>query len=538
MSSDSSLPQLLAEVVPLTALRPSPTNPRKFFDHKSLGELAASIKEHGILEPLLVRKDGGPPSEIVCGERRFRAAKIAALAEVPVVFREFTDEDVKIIQLVENGQREDLSPIEEAETYAELAARGMTIAEIAKKLSREKRAIARRLPLAKLPQRIKGAMASGLLPTEHAELIARIPDAKLQDAALSRILKDSYVDDKPVRHVAPYAVAKRIIENEFMAALAVAVFDPEDVTLSPLGQCSKCPHLAGNSPDLFGDVKSKAVCTNPKDFRLKSENHLSRLRESGYTVLLMPKELTRAFPQKGSDQTSREFVDLEDTCFADPKKRSYEELLGRAEKLKTVFALKDGRVRRLYPAKAIKEALAAAGHAFAKEKKKRTVGKTEAARSAAQLERLGEEAVSRELAARLRTVKLSPGGWLDLILQIVMLESHWKVERVVRRHGFEGNAEEFAHKRDEILKRVTEGMSDAAKRAFLVDLLMGDWITTQEKPLREFYRHVLKLANIDYAKVANKAIDHAKRDAIRAKDTPKPPIAAKVVRGKEVKRKK
>jgi ParB/RepB/Spo0J family partition protein len=346
MSSNSSVPtkSAVSKFVPLTSLHESPTNPRKYFG--GLPELAKSIKEHGVLEPLIVRANGKPSdSEIICGARRFRASKMAGLTQVPVIFREFTDDEVTIVQLVENGQREDLSPIEEAETYAALAEKGMSPPAIAKRLGLESWQVARRLPLAKLAKRPKDALSSGTLPVEYAEQIARIPDQKLHDAALAAILETWEPEEgEPVTRVVPLAAAKRIIEEEFMTALALAIFDPEDATLSPLGACSKCPHLAGNNPDLFGDVKGKAVCTNPKDFRLKTENHLKRLRETGYTVLVTPKELKRAFPYAASDQLGKEFVDLEAICTDDPKRRRYEELLGKGGKLKAVFAL-EGRPR-------------------------------------------------------------------------------------------------------------------------------------------------------------------------------------------------
>jgi ParB/RepB/Spo0J family partition protein len=533
MSSASSVhhPSAVTTIVPLAALRESPTNPRKYFDPKALEELAASIKEHGVIEPLIVRANGAPSkSEIICGARRSRAAKMAGLTSVPVIFREFADDEVRIIQLVENGQRADLSPIEEAETYAALAAEGLSVSAIAKKVGRDTRDVARRLPLAKLPREVKRSLLAGILPVEYAQLIARIPDEKLQVEALKRVLED-YDDGRgnSVARPVPYAVAKRLIEEEFMTALSLAVFDPEDPELSPLGACSKCPQLAGNNPDLFGDVKGKAVCTNPKDFRLKTENHLKRLRESGYTVLLSPKELKRAFPFGESDQVAKEFVDLERISPEDPKHRSYEALLGRAEKLKTVYAFKNGRVRKLYPAKDLKNALVAAGHAFAKDKPKRTADR-QAAQSAANLERIGQEAVSRELAVKLRTLKLTPGGWIDLILRSFIVIEGWKLEGVLRRHGFDGSHEEFAKNREGIVAERLEAMTDAEKRALLVDLVIGDLITSPDKAGQEMYRYVLKLAGVEYAKVANRAIDEAKRKAAESKQTSKPPIAAKTVR--------
>lgn len=138
----------------------------------------------------------------------------------------------------------------------------------------------------------------------------------------------------------------------------------------------------------------------------------------------------------------------------------------------------------------------AAGHPFAKEKPQRSETKSAAAKSAAQLERIGEEAVSRELAAKLRSVKLTSS---------------------------------CREARQDVNDRL-EAMSEAEKRALLVDLLAGDWSQSADKAKAEMHRHLLKLAQIDRAKVANAAIDEAKRKAAEAKSTPKPPMAAKVVR--------
>jgi ParB/RepB/Spo0J family partition protein len=534
VSSVQSSSNTSFQFIPLGKIGESPTNPRKHFDAAKLEELSRSIKEVGVLEPLIVRahKNGdGTAFQVVCGARRCRASKLAGLAEVPATIREFTDDQVRLIQLAENGAREDLSPLDEAEAYAALAADGLDPAAIAKTLGKTTREVALRLPLAKLAKSVKDALASGLLPVGHGEYLARIPDAKLQQEALERFLYDAneHGEGKPLYAVVPLAIAKRIVEEEFMTSLSVAIFDPEDATLSPLGACSKCPHLAGNNPDLFGDVKAKAVCTNPKDFRLKVENHLAKLRDSGYTVLISKNEVKRAFPFGGSHEVGKEFVDLERMCMDDPKHRTFEELLGRSEKLKMVFALKDGRVRKLYPVKDIKAALVASGHAFAKEKPKKNPSDKAASRSQAQLERIGDEAVSREVAVKLSSVKLTPAGWIDLVLRIAILSEEWRVKDVIRRHGFDGTAEEFAKNRERILKDRLEAMSDAEKRAFLVDFMIGDWMHSADKAEAELYKHVLKLAGVDYVKVANTAIDEHKRKAAEAKATEKPSIAAKNV---------
>jgi hypothetical protein len=127
-------------------------------------------------------------------------------------------------------------------------------------------------------------------------------------------------------------------------------------------------------------------------------------------------------------------------------------------------------------------------------------------------------------------VKLTPSGWIDLVLRIVIVGEGWRLEGVLRRHGFEGSREEFAKHRERIVKERIEAMSEAEKRAFLVDLLVGDWRGSADKAQAETYRHVLRLASVNHATVANRAIDEAKRSAVEAKKTPKPPIAAKTVR--------
>jgi ParB/RepB/Spo0J family partition protein len=535
MSSDSSVQSqsVVTQFIPLTRLAESATNPRKHFDPKKLEELALNIKEVGVLEPLLVRpreNGNGTTHEIVCGHRRSRAGTLAGLGEVPCIVRDFTDEQVRLVQLAENAAREDLSPVEEADAYAALVEEGLSIGAVAQTLGKKTREIAKRLPLAKLPKRVKDALAAGHIQVGHAELIGLIPDAKMQERALGRFLYNANDsgDGKAILGCVPLAMAKRIVEEEFMTALSLAVFDPEDAGLSPLGPCSACPHLAGNNPDLFGDVTGKAVCTNPKDFQAKTENHLKKLRESGYTVLVSKNEVKKAFPYGDSDQLGKEFVDIGAICHDDPKRRTYEELLGKAEKLTTVYALKNGRVRKLYPAKAIRPALVASGHAFAKEKKK-TAPTKESSTSQANLERIGDDAVSRDLAAKLRAVKLAPSGWIDLLLRIAIVSEGWRVEGVIRRHGFEGSKEEFATKREKIIAERLEVMTDAEKRAFLVDFTIGDWMHTADKAEQELYKHILKLAGVDCVKVANAAIDAHKRKTAEAKATDKPPIAAKTV---------
>jgi ParB family chromosome partitioning protein len=149
----------------------NPEQPRKRFDDAKLEELAASIRQHGIVEPILVRKEGGG-YRIVAGERRWRAAQRAGLKEVPAILREATDREAFELALVENLQRADLNAIEEAEAYEVLASdHGLTQEEIATRVGKERSTVANALRLLKLPEEVREVVRSGQLDMGHARAL-------------------------------------------------------------------------------------------------------------------------------------------------------------------------------------------------------------------------------------------------------------------------------------------------------------------------------------------------------------------------------
>lgn len=161
--------------LPISEIKPNKGQPRKTFRPEELAELADSIKQNGILQPLLVRKKGSG-YEIVAGERRYQAAKAAGLSEVPVVIREISDDEVFKLALIENLQRSDLSPLEEAQGYRQLIKeKGLTQEELAKILSKSRSAITNTLRLLDLPEEIQGLVEEGKLTAGHARAILAVP---------------------------------------------------------------------------------------------------------------------------------------------------------------------------------------------------------------------------------------------------------------------------------------------------------------------------------------------------------------------------
>lgn len=161
--------------LPISEVKPNKGQPRKTFRPEELAELTDSIKQNGILQPLLVRKKGSG-YEIVAGERRYQAAKAAGLSEVPVVIREISDDEVFKLALIENLQRSDLSPLEEAQGYRQLIKeKGLTQEELAKILSKSRSAITNTLRLLDLPEEVQALVEEGKLTAGHARAILAVP---------------------------------------------------------------------------------------------------------------------------------------------------------------------------------------------------------------------------------------------------------------------------------------------------------------------------------------------------------------------------
>ena len=175
--------------VKINEIEPNTDQPRKSFDDEKLKQLAESIKKHGIIQPLIVQRDGNT-YKIVTGERRWRAARLAGIQGVPVIVRELSGKEVMEVALIENLQREDLNPIEEAEAYKKLIDDyGMTQEEISATVGKSRPAVANSLRLLSLGENIKNMLISGDISSGHARALITIEDPDLQLKAAETVIE-------------------------------------------------------------------------------------------------------------------------------------------------------------------------------------------------------------------------------------------------------------------------------------------------------------------------------------------------------------
>ena len=194
--------------VKISEIDPNIGQPRKKFDEDELLELAESIKIHGVIQPIIVTKRG-KRYEIIAGERRWRASKLAGLTKIPAVIREYTDKEIMEVSLIENIQRQDLNPIEEALAFKNLIDEyKMKQDDLAERVSKSRSAITNALRLLKLDDKVKAMLAEGLISTGHARAILAVEDKNKQQILATRIFDEKL----SVRETEK--LVKQILENK------------------------------------------------------------------------------------------------------------------------------------------------------------------------------------------------------------------------------------------------------------------------------------------------------------------------------------
>lgn len=264
--------------LPLVQLQESPFNPRKRFQQNSLEELAQSIRSQGVLAPLLVRELEPEHFEIVAGSRRFRASQIAGIDHVPVRVVSLSDAEAQLAMAIENLQREDVHPLEEARAFANLATQHYDIATIAAKVGRSERFVAERIRLNELIPPIAEAFLESRITVGHALLIAKLP-ASQQPEAFTAAFRKMWTTAGEAQVLVPVKELAAWIETNILLDLAAAPFDRHDATLLPeIPSCDECPKRTGANTLLFPG-ESPDSCLDRECYSAKTDRHIARALE-------------------------------------------------------------------------------------------------------------------------------------------------------------------------------------------------------------------------------------------------------------------
>lgn len=354
--------------LPLKVLHESPTNPRQRFEEKPMKDLVESVREHGILQPILVRdrqQPGDEPGsryEIVAGARRFRAAREAGLLKVPCIVRELTDKQTLEVQFVENLQRADLHPLDEGYGYKRLHdEHAYTVEHLAAKLGKSIGYVYGRMQLAKLPVKAQTLFFDGQIDLSHAQLVARIPVAEMADKAAAAIAKGDH-SGTPMT----YRSAVDYVRRNFQCNLKDAPFPTQDRDLVPdAGPCGRCPKRTGNQKDLFGgaaDGVGADVCTDPTCFALKTKRHFQVQKDEVLAAGGKCIEGAKAKEWVYGDK----LVDPDTKCYQDPKERTWKQLVKGQPMQSVLLQGIDGQPMIRWDRKAAVDAAIENGHTFLK----------------------------------------------------------------------------------------------------------------------------------------------------------------------------
>lgn len=530
MNAETTTKQL-----PIDKVHESPFNRRRAWG--KLDELAASIKKVGLLEELLARPHPSRKGEyeLVFGHRRLRAAKLAELDAVPSKVRLMSDEAVLDAQIIENLQREDVHPLDEAETYEQHIASGKTATEIAARVGKHPSYVHQRLRLLTLCEDVRAAYADDRITTAVAILIARLPSQTAQIEALEDVAATEY---EPARTLAE---ARQIIESSFLLRLAEAPFDRTE--------CARCPKRTGNQPELFADVNNADTCTDRGCFDAKKAAHFEGLladaKKRGLPVLT-GKEAVRQIDSARWSQAS-EYIDLDaevhtdddedleeyDDDFDDdspprdkpraepPPRKTYRELLAGAALDVTIAQELSGKIHELVPRDLVATILPSEKpkggrlHApvdYAKEQREKAA--KQRARTLAIIGAIVEKAGANAAAEE--------GFWHFLGHLLIGSAHHDTRAEICKRRGLEvpmtkqyGGSKRYDY--DEALGVACSNMKPAERKALCIELIVS---RTAYFSHGEGLTDALKLAighyKIDVKKVVAAAKQAAKKPAKKA----------------------
>ena len=509
--------------LPIGVIKRSPTNPRKRFPEAEHRELTASVEKHDVLQPLLVRPWPNVPGdyELVAGERRHRAAEAAGKADVPVLIKDLTDDEVLHIQIIENLQRKDVHPLEEADGYKALVDRGHTVEQIANEVSQTRTYVAQRLKLTALIEPARKLFFDGKLNAGTALIVARLPEDLQQKAAKEITAEDWTGTAMSAKRASEH------VQKIYMLRLDQAPFKPSDAELVPAaGACGPCPKRTGNQTDLFDDVKSKEICTDPGCFEKKRAAAVALKRaeaEATGRTVIAGKEAKQVKPNQYGQMTGG-WVNLDDHCSDDPKYRTYRQIIG-AKAVKEAALFEDPHNNKLVDVMQrsdLKKVLADKGV------QARSTSSSNGGEAAANAKKKAADAYRGELFRQVRA-KQGIKGLSDFEMKMVALTFYRRLwsenqKRITKLYewGVKGLTEaEFAKKLDEIERNDPEVLAQLVMDIALIDESVSATYSSRGPDLLEA---TARVRGIDPAAI-KKQLDAAAKE--KAKPKPKAAPAKK-----------
>lgn len=368
--------------VPVNRIKPWKGNPRKTFDQAKLEELAQSIREQGVLQPLLLRPvrssvasnqaeqqvaealgiAGETHYEIVAGERRWRAAKLAGLTVVPATVRKLSDKDMLEVAVVENEQREGVSALERAEGYARLVeGYKMKVEDLAARVGKSPSTIRAALRMRHLPDNARKALQEGKLVPAVAELIASRPSPAMRDdvARFALQARPSFDDLDKGKEYPSFREVRQYVGRNCMRELKQATWPLELDRIDGKPDCKHCPQRTGNDKENYPGARAD-VCTNPPCFEKKAEAWATLQLEAAHREgkeVLSAEECKELF-KYGDHVAGNKYVALCEHVWQDKTHRTWGELVGKALKDQVVVATnRSGSVVELLPRAAAEKKL-------------------------------------------------------------------------------------------------------------------------------------------------------------------------------------
>lgn len=345
-------------MLPIARIAECPFNTRLLWG--DMAGLADSIRAQGIIEPVIARTTGPIAWELAIGHRRLRAALQAGLVEIPAIVRELTDAEVSELLAIENLQRADSHPLEEAAAFGRMRDTDrVPVEEIASRTGKSKAYVYGRLKLLDLCGEAREEFLAGRLAAALALAVARVP-AALQARAAKEIIAGRFPGDAPMS----VRAGMDHLRARYMLVLDSAPFDTKSATLTAAGACPACPKRSGNQRDLFAEMDGteKNLCTDPDCYAAKKDAAWKLTTEkaaaAGATVL-SGKEAKKVLP---GGAAAGEYLDLATACPGDAKGRTWGQVLGRKlDAPETVVRDARGEVHRLVPVVDAEKAAKAAG---------------------------------------------------------------------------------------------------------------------------------------------------------------------------------